>query len=144
MKEHNYTSMNKFLLDCIQAYLSQGYVFPNKKDTQDLNKYLRSISNSIAQIAQKIHVYCLRNKSQSNQLDTGIENLTKLLKGIELLQEDVEKIKTATNVFTATPQSKVLEFTWDEIKDNQDNRLDTLITFLTTYRNNLPCQSSNQ
>jgi len=135
-KKHSYTSTNAFLLDCIQAYLTKGYVFPNQQETKALTATLQSINNSLSQQRRKLDSF-LRQLQKSSAPDLTYTALESFLKVLELQKSHIQLSTQQVTEFLSTPQLSVLGFAWEDIQDNQEGKLDTLITFLLDHKKTL-------
>jgi len=53
-KQLKYSSMNAFILACVQAYLAHGYVFPQDENIKAIHKSLQTLANTLIQQRTKV------------------------------------------------------------------------------------------
>jgi len=134
-KQLLHTSMNTFLLECIQAYLHNGYVFPKQEETKLIEKNLRAIANTLQQQRRKVDAIL---KSLQSSPDNEKQRIvfSQFLQALELQKEIIDVCKKDLTSYLTSPLPKDMNITWEEIKDHPE-RLEKLISFLTGHKNSL-------
>ena len=137
-KQLKYSSMNAFIIDCVQAYLTQEYVFPQDENIKAIHKSLQTLANTLVQQRTKVD-RVIRDMNPKNKPSSSSTTspLVSFLTALELQHNLINTLKEdiAKHLFNPLPYDMTIS--WEEIKTNEENKLDKLITFLTAHKQTL-------
>lgn len=131
-KDYKSHSLNRLIIDMAKAYLDEGYIIPDAESNRKLIVAINRIGNLINQIVHKLHITSLRI-NKAGTIDLSIESLYRLLDAYEQIKKHLDQIQAQVNNYTSQPPIKLMEWSWEEIRDDAQ-KLDALLHFLLERR----------
>jgi len=129
-------SKNSFIVKVVLDYANQNFQPHDPDMVQKIKIELKRIGNNVNQITHKLHSEALKINPKTGGIKHDLENLKRLLKGFEMIKQQIDSINEVVQKYLNSPAPELLNLKWEEIRDSKQ-KLNQMIEFLSNHRNNL-------
>jgi len=138
-RDYGYKSLSYFIKVVVEKYVALKLVVPHPEKRQDSINAINKIGSNINQTIRRFNREFLRSQNQSAH-KSQYEHLYRLLNGYEELQREIASLRKVSYV-SYEVDFEIIGMQWNEIKNNEDGKLDQLIDYLIKHRKQIDAHS---